>query len=433
MRLLSLAKMSLPRLGDPLYRTPVILILSSLLNAVFGFLFWVIAARYYPVADVGVVAALTSASGLVAMLASLGFPTGLLRFLPTAVDKRSVLNSALVISSAASVLLAGLFIAGTPVWSRDLTFLRSDLSFLISFILVSCGTALASFQAPAFIALRRPGLSMVHATVCLIIRIPFAILLARFGQTGLWASWGLTLMVNFVLFSALLRIAQPGYLPTPSVDRQSLKVMAPFSFATLWADIPAYAATAIIPLMALQVLGPEATAYYYVGYRVGSIVLTVATFTGMSLLVEGAHDATQLNKNVARAVRFTAILLAPTLLVIFLFGDKILQMFGGLYSSNALPVVYMISVAGIPHVVTEFYIAVKRVKLQMRPIVIMAWASLALNLLFAWPAMKLLGVPGTGAGWLASYAIVAAAIGVLTLRRRMYARHRSLAKTEGPR
>lgn len=429
---LNLAKRSLSRLRNPLYRTPLVLILSGFLSAVFGFLFWVVAARYYPAADVGVVAALTSATGLIAILASLGFPTGVLRFLPGTTGRRSALNSIMGISSAASILFAALFIAGTSVWSRDLMFLRSNLYFFVSFILVSWGTTLSVFQAPAFIALRRPGLSLVHATAFMVIRIPLALALAGLGRIGLWASWGLALAFSFALFCVLLRVVEPGYHPTPSLDRRAIKAMAPFSFATLWIEIPAYAATAIIPLMVLQTLGPEATAYYYVGYRVGAVALTVATSTGISLLVEGAYNTGLLDKNVARAIRFTAMLLAPTLLIIFVFGGRILELFGAQYSKGALPVLWMVSLASLPHVIVEFYMTVKKVRLNMRPTILVAWALMALNLTTAWWAMRAFGLSGAGAGWFVSYAVVATAIGALALWRRIHGRNRDLARTNEP-
>jgi O-antigen/teichoic acid export membrane protein len=401
-------------------------------NALLAFLFWVVAARFYSAVDVGLVAALTSASGLMAMLASLGLPTGLLRFLPGSTDKRRIVNSAFTASMIASLVASGIFVAGTSLWSPELVFLQEQAELSALFALVTIGTALSYTQSPAFIALRRPGLAFIHVAVCALLRIPAAIALAKFGMVGLWGSWAIFLGLNLLLFAVLFRLAEPGYFPSPALNVRVLKEILPFSVGNLGADVPYYAAVSVIPLMVLNILGPESTAYYYVAFRVGSAVLTIATFVGMSLLVEGSYDPGKLRQNVLRATRFSFLLLVPALLVIFLLGDKLLSLFGGDYSEQALIVVWLISAASLPHIVTEFFISVRRVQLRVKAVVLVAWAILILNIAFAWPSIVHLGLAGSGLGWLASYSAVAATIMALMGGRRL-ARRRTANRTQNPR
>jgi len=55
---------------------------SSLTSAGSGFFFWLIAARFYSTADIGLASAIISAMGLIAMLSLLSFDISLVRFLP---------------------------------------------------------------------------------------------------------------------------------------------------------------------------------------------------------------------------------------------------------------------------------------------------------------------------------------------------------------
>ena len=55
---------------------------SSLTSAGSGFFFWLIAARFYSTADIGLASAIISAMGLISMLSLLGFDISLVRFLP---------------------------------------------------------------------------------------------------------------------------------------------------------------------------------------------------------------------------------------------------------------------------------------------------------------------------------------------------------------
>ena len=68
-------------LSDPLFKNAYFLMFSSLTSAGSGF-FWVIAARFYSTANIGLASAIISAMGLISMLSLLGFDISLVRFLP---------------------------------------------------------------------------------------------------------------------------------------------------------------------------------------------------------------------------------------------------------------------------------------------------------------------------------------------------------------
>jgi len=69
-------------LSDPLFKNAYFLMFSSLTSAGSGFFFWLIAARFYSTADIGLASAIISAMGLISMLSLLGFDISLVRFLP---------------------------------------------------------------------------------------------------------------------------------------------------------------------------------------------------------------------------------------------------------------------------------------------------------------------------------------------------------------
>ena len=103
-------------LNDPLFKNAYFLMLSSVSSAGFGFFFWLIAARFYSTADVGLASAIIAAMGVISMLSLLGFDISLVRFLPERADKTELINSCLTIFIF-SLLLAIIFIAGIELWS----------------------------------------------------------------------------------------------------------------------------------------------------------------------------------------------------------------------------------------------------------------------------------------------------------------------------
>jgi len=79
--------------GVSFYRNAVYLMLSSGVTAALGFVFWILAARFYSASDVGLASAIISAAGLLALLSTLGLNYGLIRFLLIQVRSRILLST----------------------------------------------------------------------------------------------------------------------------------------------------------------------------------------------------------------------------------------------------------------------------------------------------------------------------------------------------
>ena len=108
---------ALALLGQPLFANAGYLTGVSLVGALAGFLFWSLAARLYRPQEVGVASAVISAAALLAVVASLGVGMGLIRFLPEARRPRRLLNSAFTLNTLVALLVAGVYLAGLPLWS----------------------------------------------------------------------------------------------------------------------------------------------------------------------------------------------------------------------------------------------------------------------------------------------------------------------------
>jgi O-antigen/teichoic acid export membrane protein len=96
---------------DHLYRNSMFLVLSRLLNATAGFLFWVVAAKLYSITEVGTATALISSLGLIMLFSRFGFDFSLIRYVVNA-DKNKVFNTSLVITTIAAAIISLIYILG---------------------------------------------------------------------------------------------------------------------------------------------------------------------------------------------------------------------------------------------------------------------------------------------------------------------------------
>lgn len=407
------------RLKEPLYKNSFFLLLNSGLGAILGFVFWIVAARFYPPAEVGIVSALIAAMMLLAAFSRLGFDMGIIRFLSAEEDKPGMINSCLTITCLASLILSLVFVAGLDFWSPALSFIREDIPFLISFIVFTVAFALSIMLGSIFVAFRRAEFSFFQNTIAGVLRVTLPILAVSAGAFGLFFSWGIgicfTIVISLFLFLSRL---QPKYRPLPRIKKSIVNNMMHFSFMNyitgIFQGIPLY----ILPLLVINILGSEATAYFRIAWAISGILfLTIPVAVCTSLFAEGSYNPEKLHHNAIRAASLMLMLVIPGIALIFLFGDKILLLFGAAYSENGLRVLQILALSSIPVMFIQLYMVIRMVQKRMKPVILVAALIAVLVLGIIYALMPQFGLIGVGIGWTLAQVIVAVLIGGTILPR----------------
>ncbi|MBA7642412.1 hypothetical protein ES703_50105 [subsurface metagenome] len=185
-------------LQDPLYKNSYFLIGTSGTTALLGVVFWIVVARFYPPDDVGLATALISATGILVLVAKLGFDFGLMRYLPQESDKRGMLNSFYTIVGLFSLLLAIIFVAGLGIWSPALLFIQNDITILLPFIMFVPIHSLWMLQSSTFVGLRSTKFLFINSIITGVSKIPLPIVLVSFGMLGIFLSWGIAMCVSLM-------------------------------------------------------------------------------------------------------------------------------------------------------------------------------------------------------------------------------------------
>ncbi len=395
------------RLKDPLYKNSFMIMLTTGMTSLLGFVFWIIVARHYPASEVGLASAALSMMGLLYILSSLGLHLGLIRFLPSTDDKRGIVNSCLTICGACSIVLAVVFILGIPVWSPDLSLISKNAALFTSFVMFTVGYSLLFIQRYIFIALRRAELALAQQVIFAVIRLGLPLVLVSLGVLGILSSFGIGIWIALIIGNLILMKTQSWYRPAPTVRKSTVNRMVHFSLENYVAEAISSAPITILPLLVLGILGAEFNAYFYMAFNIVMVLNMIPIAIATSLFVEGSHYEERLQHNLMRAIRFILLLVIPAIIIIFFFGDKILLAFGKEYSENAVAVLRLLSIAIIPTGFIELWVAVKRVQLQVKPIIYAHASVTILGLGACYILMSRMGLVGVGIGWLSAQGIVA--------------------------
>ena len=393
---------------EPLYRNSLFLMFNHGLITGFGFFFWMVVARFYTEAEVGLGAAIISAISLLALLGKLGFDVALVRFLPTAARPSHLINSCLTLATLAALVIAGIFVAGLHVWSPALIFIQKNALFTTAFIFFTVFWTLFGVSSAIFVARRRASFALSKNAVYSLLKIPLPIVLGLFFHAfGIVASWGIASGAALaVSVFVLLPRTQHGYRPVPKIDLGVVRDIRRYAAGNYFANLLYAAPGLVLPLIIVNLLGPEENAYFYVAWTIGGLLFAIPAAVAASLFAEGSHFEVPLGMNVGRSYKFIFLILIPSIAVIMLAAKWLLLAFGPGYSANALRLLWVLALSSVFHGISSAYYSVLRVQGKARELAgIYAFMSIAV-LVGSYFILPVTGIVGVGYVWIGAQAVV---------------------------
>lgn len=386
-------------LQDPLYRNSFYILLTLVSGAVFGFIFWIIAAKIYSQQEVGINTALISAVSLIAVISFLGLDQSIIRFFPDK-HKFTILYTSSVVIMISTILFGIIFILGVDLWSPELALIKNNLiAFFISLVAFSLTTPTAN----AFIALRKSKYYL-YQNLLMNLRV-ILVLIPFLGTLGIFLSFGISSLLAIIFSYILLLkiIERKDKEKFLKFDRRFLRESFHFSagnyFFMLFVTIPIY----LLPILVLNALGSGQTAYYYISYTIASFLFMVSAAFSTSLFVEGSHGES-LRKNAIKSLLAIFSILVPLSLFIFVFGGYILGLFGKDYV-NGLDLLRVMVISSFFYSICQVYFSIEKVQNNIRDLIIISLFIFILLLGLSYYFMFNFGILGVGYAWIISYFI----------------------------
>ncbi len=404
-----------------LYSNAVYLMLANAASALLTFGFWIMVARFYSLEDVGIASAIIAAAGLLAVLSYGGLGAGLIRFLPGAgVNARLMINTVFTVGVVASIIASLIFAAGLGLWSPTLLFLRGSPIYLTAFVLFAIAANLWTLAQETLIAVRRTGFVLAQNLIFGLLRIILPIPLAAFFHSfGIFASWSVSLGVAFLVtvFLFIPRVVT-GYRPSPAFRPGILKGILRFSLANYLSMLFITAPGLILPIMVLNLRGAEENAYFYIAWAVAAVLNMIPNGPAFSLFAEGSYDDKTLRLNARRALKMTYLILAPAVVLTLAIADKLLLLFGDLYSQNGTTLFRILAISALPHAINVIYLGINRVQKNLRVIVSLPIFLAAVTLVLSYILLPRMGINGVGIASLISQTFIALMIVIIWLKGR---------------
>jgi len=412
-----------------LLRNGLYLMSVTVTTSLFGFVYWLVAARRFPADEVGVAAALVAAMTLCSMLSNLGVNTALVQRLPRREDGTpwsTTLNVGLLTSSLSSLVFAVLAVVLLPLISSDVDLLwRSDGAALV-FVAGTVATTVVNLLDHACVAERDAKRTLLRNLVFSIAKIPllFVPSIAALGSYGLLLTWTAATIATVALgFLSLFRLRR-AYRFSVHGARIEFVALRRYIAGHHLINIGSFAPWWLLPVFVTAQVSAAATAYFYAAWRVSGLLYMIAPALSTSLAAEGARRATEVRVIGRRTLRMILWLLIPGSVLLAVAGESILQAFGSEYASQGFPLLLLFIAAALPDALVAVYTSILRVEGRLR---FGGWLQLGMatfSLAFAWFLLPTMGIVAAGIGWL-----IARACGCLVIAVDVHRRHGPLHPT----
>lgn len=380
-------------------------VLTSLLGAVF----WAGAARSFPATTVGVAAAATSAMGVLGVIGMLGLGTLLIVELPRydAAGQARILRAALLL---AGMVAAGLGFAWalSARWSSEAMRPISENALTVGVFTVGVAlTAVTAVFDQAVLIRRRGGAQFLRNLIAAVVKVGLLLTLIRLGvhsSLPLYGVWVLSLAISLPVCFIGIRTPTDGTSarttgPGRLWGLRELRTHSRTALGHHLVNLALQAPTLLLPVLAALTVSAEETAYFS-SARLAATFLFMPPYALAIALFAGSRG------NLTRAAQRMRVTLplgigisAALYGVAALAAHPILSLFGKEYATQALTPFLLLALAGIPLVVKDNYVAIRRIEGRVYRAAVFVAVGTAAELGVAAVAGWRYGLDGLAFGW----------------------------------
>lgn len=409
--------------ADSLFKNSVYLMGSTGVQAALGFVFWILAARFYSGDDIGIATALISATMLITNFSLLGFNSTLIRFLPSAKQPNRVINTSMIIVAVASLMVATIYVVGLERFSPKLAFVQDQWIFAALFVLFTAVESVNTLTDSVFIAYRASLYNLIVYTLFSVAKVVGVVGLVMLGSLGVFFSYVGAVAVAFCL-SVFFMHRKFAYRFEPTIDRPLVRRVRKFSLANYVSTFATALPVQAFPIMIVNYLGATPAAYFYIASMIANMIYVVPTATSQSMFAESSHAEAELARHTKSALKVTGVICVPIILGVLALGKLILRIFGHGYAGGAYS---LLLVFALTTPLTAFFFigcSVLKVRHEMRNLLIVSVLFPIVAVGSAW-YLRRYGVLGFGYALSLAYLVTAVYLAVCI--RKLFGDERKLA------
>jgi O-antigen/teichoic acid export membrane protein len=332
------------------------------LTSVFGFIYWIIAAREFSSQAVGYGSAAISAMMLLGTVGMFGLGTVLIGELPKRRDRGGLIAAALIASGLGSLVLGFAFPIVAAAFGGHFPELSGTPARLLIFAVGVGLTAASLVFDEGTIGLMRGSVQLSRNLVMSLVKLAvlpvMAIALHDMFGVGLILAWVLGTTVSLALSAFMLKRSGSRIFHRP--DWELLRGLGKVAMAHNWLNLAIATPPKLIPVLVTIVVSPSANAAFYIAWMLASFLFMVPFHLSTVLFAIASASPELIAEKLRFVLRLSLIIGLPAMALLAIGAHFALGIFGPSYSQLATVPLWLLIIGYIPGLAKTQYIAVCR-------------------------------------------------------------------------
>lgn len=400
------------------------LIAAKVATLALGFLFWLVAARFFAPDVVGLAAGVVAAVLLCTQLALLGVGSAVITLLPQ--DRKRpgrLIDNAVTLTALTGLAVGALFVVLAAGIFPELGSVGRSPGYAALFAVMSALGTVGIVLDQTSTTLRRGDHALARGVLNGVLSLAalglVVLALEHAGSLVIFACWVAGAAAACLLGAVQLAAAMPRY-------RYRLRLARPVTRRLVAVGLPNHALTLadrapglVLPVLVTEMLSPAANAYWYALWMMAWVVFIVPIQVGMTLFAEIADRPVATERLLRHAVRSSLALGLGAGLVLIALADVALSLLGSEYSAAGATPLRILVLGVVPLTFVQLYYARCRATRRLPEAVATATVSGTLSVVVAIMAGVEGGLTTMAAAWVATQAAAGAwaLVRMRTLRR----------------
>lgn len=379
-----------------------------------GVLFWLLAARQFSLGAVGVAGASIAAMLLLGTLGTCGLGTLLITRIPlTAPGQRRVLvRTALAVAGAGGLVLAVVvpLVATYVLGMSDLRLITGTPSTALLF---AAGTALMSVSIvidQAVLVVGNGNLQLERNTVASVVKLMALVGLAAAGETGgmaIFLAWTMGTIVSLPLVAWRTRGGRAHDGAGKLLDRKVLRGLGGQALSHHTLNTSLQAPLQLLPLLVLVGVSAQSNGVFSTSIQITGVIFALPFAIAVALFASAQGSERDLRDRMRLTLPLSLAISVLANVTLYPLAGPVLSLFGAEYSDQGVEVLRILALAGIPFVVKDHFVALRRVQGRTSEATVVLVVMAGFELAAAGVGMLSGGVVGLCAGWLGALVIEA--------------------------
>ncbi len=387
------------------------LILGRFSSSGLGFLTWLITARLYATADVGIASGVISAMMLCVQLALLGLNSAFVALYPKYRQQPStLLNTTLNLVSLAALLVAFLFLLLSTTIFHEISIVSKSFTYILFFLGMTLFGTVNTFMDHVSIAIRRSDQVLVRNVSFGVITIVFVaalpLLVKSVTSESIVFAWMLAGFSACVIGAIQIFRSIREYRYRLELDTNIGKGLVSISLKNYLLTLAERAPNWTMPIIVTEMLSPTDNAHWYMLWMMAWVVYIIPISVGQNLFADVSHQPGSYRQALTHSIKTSLLLGTVGAAAMILLAHFLLSLLGTGYAIAGTLPLRILSLAVYPGIFIQAYYGICRGKNILTEAILTGTVAGFTGVMAASLAGLRFGLVGMAIAWLITQCLV---------------------------